>query len=110
MFKKLSPKEKRTLTICLIACVLIFLYFLVFEPVSADWRGIRRDLKTARQKAALLKLDEKTSETQRQKRLLEMVPVLEMPGPAEVYSLSPSGKRNVPADAQSVSPEKKECA
>ena len=79
MLEKLNPREKRTLVISLAACVLMLLYFLVIEPVSNDWGKVRTQLEAARQKAALLKMDPRDPETQRQKRLLEIVPILEMP-------------------------------
>lgn len=83
MLKKLNPREKRILVLCLTACGAMLLYFLVIEPMSRDWAAVRRQLAAAREKASLLKLDPKSPETQRHKRLLEIVPVVEMPRPSE---------------------------
>lgn len=84
MLKKLNPRERRTVLTCLVISVVLLLYFLILEPVVRDWRKVRLQLASARQKAAMLKLDPRDPQTQQQKRLLEMVPVLEMPKPAEV--------------------------
>ncbi len=83
MLEKLNTKERRTVLISAVACGLMLLYFLVLEPLSRDWGKVRSQLAASREKAALLKMDPKDPQTQRQKRLLEMVPVLEMPAPAE---------------------------
>ena len=83
MLEKLNPREKRTVIICVAACGLMLLYFLVVEPVASNWKKVRSRLTVARQKASMLSMDPKNPETQRQKRLLEIVPVLEMPKASE---------------------------
>ena len=76
MLEKLNPREKRVLVICLTACGAMLLYFLGIEPLSRDWADVHRRLTEAREKVSLLKLDPKSAQTQRQKKLLEIVPVL----------------------------------
>jgi type II secretory pathway component PulM len=83
MLEKLNPREKRVLVICLTACGAMLLYFLGIEPLSRDWADVHRRLTEAREKVSLLKLDPKSAQTQRQKKLLEIVPVLEMPRPSD---------------------------
>jgi type II secretory pathway component PulM len=84
MFERLNPREKRVLILCLTACGVMLIYFLGLEPLTRDWADVHQRLKAAREKAALLKLDPQSPQTQRQKKLLEIVPVLEMPKPSEL--------------------------
>lgn len=83
MLEKLNPKEKRTVLTSLTLCAVILVYFLLIEPLSKDWRTVRQQLRAAREKAALLQLDPKSPQTHQQKRLMELVPVLEMPKPSD---------------------------
>lgn len=83
MLEKLHPREKRVVLFSLTVCGLILLYFLAIEPLSRRWTDVRTQLQSARQKAALLKLDPKSPQTQQQKRLMELVPMLELPKPSD---------------------------
>lgn len=83
MLEKLHPREKRIVLFSLTVCGLILLYFLAVEPLTRTWGAVRTQLQSARQKAALLRLDPKSPQTQQQKRLMELVPVLELPKPSD---------------------------
>jgi Tfp pilus assembly protein PilO len=83
MLEKLNPREKRIVLFSLTVCGLILLYFLAVEPLSTNWNAVRTQLQSARQKVALLRLDPKSPQTQQHKRLMELVPVLELPKPSD---------------------------
>ncbi|HOT73398.1 MAG TPA: hypothetical protein PLX18_08550 [Anaerohalosphaeraceae bacterium] len=83
MLEKLNPKERRTVLTSLSVCAVILVYFLLIEPLTQNWGTVRQHLRAAREKAALLQLDPKSPQTQQQKRLMELVPVLEMPQPSD---------------------------
>lgn len=83
MLEKLNPREKRIVLFSVTVCGLILLHFLVIEPISTKWAAVRTQLQSARQKAAMLKLDPKSPQTQQQKRLMELVPVLDLPKPSD---------------------------
>lgn len=84
MARKLEPREKRTLVICGAGALLLMIYFLLLEPILGDWKQVRSQLKTAHQQLDKLQPDEKSPTAARQRTLIEMVPAMEMPGPAEL--------------------------
>ena len=78
MIEKLSQKDKRTLKLGVIAAGLILLYFVILGPWMQGWKYKKASLQNRRAKLDAV-LAENGTAAVKQRGLLSVVPVLELP-------------------------------
>ena len=83
MAVQLNKREKKTVLLCAVAAGLMLGYFLVFEPLEANWKQTRVQLASLRQQVKRLAMDPRATQTIEVQRLIERLPVLAMPQPVE---------------------------